>query len=220
MKRIFLYALGYMILGISLSIGCHSNDSQQGQPEKSPAGSPVSAPLQSGLEKDAEPVPPEQMAAAEEALRQSSLDGQLQQVEAFLNGGIGPDVSDSEGHTPLMLAAFNGHGAIVLALLSRGAEVDRKDLMGRTALLYASTGPFPETVKILLDKGADPNLVDTGEHFTPLMHAAAEGNIEVVRILLEAGANPALRDVDNDNAETFARQAGHTEVADLIRNYR
>ena len=96
--------------------------------------------------------------------------------------------------------------------------MDRRDLMGRTALLYASTGPFPETVKILLDKGAKANVVDSNEHFTPLMHAAAEGNLDVVKLLVAYGADLDLKDVDGDNAESFARQAGHTEIADYLRS--
>lgn len=90
--------------------------------------------------------------------------------------------------------------------------------MGRTALLYASTGPFPETVKLLLDHHADPNKVDNDEHFSPLMHAAAEGQLEVVKILLARGADPELKDIDGETAALFARNNGHTEVAGLIQS--
>lgn len=156
--------------------------------------------------------------AAEELIRQSALDGNMEKVKELINGGVNVNSPDSEGHTALMFAAFNGHSDIVLTLLESEAAIDRRDLMGRTALLYASTGPFPETVKILLDKGAEPNIVDSDEHFSPLMHAAAEGNLDVVKILLEFKANPGLKDVDGDDAETFARQAGYQEVADYIKS--
>ena len=105
---------------------------------------------------------------------------------------------------------------IVLLLLDKDAVVDRRDLLGRTALLYASTGPFPGTVQVLLDRGAEPNIVDSDEHFSPLMHAAAEGHLQVVKLLMEFGADPALTDVDGDDAEFFARQAGHIQVADYL----
>lgn len=156
--------------------------------------------------------------ALEEAMRQAALDGETTAVKKYLEAGIHADAVDQDGHTALMFASFNGHSEIVLALLAREAQLDRRDLMGRTALLYASTGPFPETVKILLDRGAEPNIVDSEEHFTPLMHAAAEGNMDVVKILLEYGADPTLTDVDNDNAESFARQAGHVQVADFLHS--
>lgn len=158
--------------------------------------------------------------ASEEALRQAALDGQLHQVNKLLEAGTKVDAADADGHTALMFASFNGHSDIVLLLLDQGAVLDRRDLMGRTALLYASTGPFPETVKILLDKGARPNVVDSDEHFSPLMHAAAEGNLDVVKLLIEYEADLSLTDVDGDDAETFARQAGHQQVADYLHALR
>lgn len=151
-------------------------------------------------------------------LHQAALDGDLKAVELALESGADVNGMEEEGRTALMFAAFNGHSEIVLTLLEEGAGIDRRDQMGRTSLLYAATGPFPETVKILLDKGAEPNVVDSDEHFSPLMHAAAEGNLDVVKILLEAGSNPALTDVDGDNAASFARQAGHLEVATYLES--
>jgi ankyrin repeat protein len=159
-------------------------------------------------------------AEAEEQLRQSSLDGDLKKVKESLEAGAGVNAVDMDGRTALMFAAFNGHSEVVLELLGREASVDRRDVFGRTALLYAATGPFTETVKILLDKGAEPNVVDSEEHFSPLMHAAAEGNLDVVKILFEAGADAALTDVDGDNAASFARQAGHQAVADYLESAR
>ncbi len=146
-------------------------------------------------------------------LHEAALAGDLAGVEKALESGADVNGREEEGRTALMLAAFNGHSKVVLTLLDAGAAIDRRDLEGRTALLYAATGPFPETVTILLEKGAEPNVVDSGEHFSPLMHAAAEGNLEVVKILLEGGSDPALKDVDGDNAASFAAKAGHTEVA-------
>lgn len=163
---------------------------------------------------------PEGGEASADALREAALNGDLQAVKELLASGVPADVADPDGRTPLMLSAFNGHSSIVLELIGRDAEVDRKDLEGRTALMYGSSGPFPETVKILLDKGADPNHVDSGEHFTSLMHAAAEGHLEVVKLLVEYGADPSLRDVDNDNAESFARQGGHKAVVDYLQSLK
>ena len=155
-------------------------------------------------------------AEAEEKLRQASLDGDVVGVDAALEAKVNVNAMDADGRTALMFASFNGHSDIVLKLIEKGTVVDRRDLMGRTALLYAATGPFPETVSILLDKGAQPNVVDSDEHFSPLMHAAAEGHLSVVKILLKAGADMTLTDVDGDDAASFARQSGHVEVAKLL----
>lgn len=152
----------------------------------------------------------------EAQLQAMAHDGDLKGVEEAIKSGVDVNGMEEEGRTALMLASFNGHSEVILKLLDAGAVIDRRDVMGRTALLYAATGPFPEAVRILLDKGAEPNVVDSDEHFSPLMHAAAEGHLDVVKILLEAGSNPALMDVDGDNAASFARQAGHIEVATYL----
>lgn len=158
--------------------------------------------------------------AEEETLRQLALEGDLDRVKELLDSGTKFDSPNPDGRTALMSAAYNGHTEIVKVLIEKGASVDRRDLMGRTALLYAATGPFPETVKTLLEEGAQPNIVDSDEHFSPLMFAASEGNLEVVRILLQYNADPSLKDVDGDNAESFARQAGHTEIAEALHSVR
>jgi len=166
-------------------------------------------------EQDAPPAGTDET-LEEQLLREACLQGLTAEVEKHIHSGIDPDAADEEGRTGLMLAAFNGHTDIVSMLLDHRATVNKSDFMGRTALMYASTGHFPETVEILLSKGAETNMVDNEEGFTALMFAAAEGNGQVVRLLLDHGANPDIKDIDGDNAETFARQNGHTEVADML----
>jgi hypothetical protein len=158
--------------------------------------------------------------AEEMAFRQAAHDGELEQVKAFLEQGIHYNAVDEGGQTALMYAAFNGHSEIVLLLIEAGAEIDQRDGLNRTALLYGSTGPFPGTVKILLDRGADPNVVDSDEHFSPLMHAAAEGHLEVVKVLIAYKADPSLKDVDGDDAASFALQAGHMQVVEYLNNIK
>lgn len=155
--------------------------------------------------------------AEEEAFRQAAHDGQLEQVKALLKKGVACDALDADGHTALMFAAFNGHSEIVIFLLDAGAEIEKRDYLDRTSLLYASTGPYPETVKILLDRGANPNIVDSDEHFSPLMHAAAEGQLDVVKVLLAYGADKSLKDVDGDDAASFAAQSGHMQVVEYLK---
>ncbi len=87
-------------------------------------------------------------------------------------------------------------------------------------MIYASTGPFPGTVQLLINNKAEINAYDNVEHFTALMFAASEGQLEVVKLLMENGADASLKDIDGDNAETFAMQNKHPEVAQYLVNYR
>ncbi|MCF7853260.1 MAG: ankyrin repeat domain-containing protein [Candidatus Pacebacteria bacterium] len=143
--------------------------------------------------------------------------GKYTTVKQALDAGANPNVADGQMHTPLMLAAYNGHADIVKALLAAGADVDRTDPVGRTALMFASSGPFPDAVRALLAHGANVNLSDRGEGWTPLMWAAAEGNLEVVKILLESGADKERKDADKDTAYSFAVRKGHSEVVRLLK---
>jgi ankyrin repeat protein len=154
----------------------------------------------------------------QQVMNDAALNGELTKVKELIRQGADPDQIDPDGRTALMYASFNGHTEIVRLLLDEGAEVGTRDALGRTALLYASTGPFAETVKLLLDNHADPNITDNDEHFSPLMHAAAEGQLEVVKLLLDSGADPSLKDIDGETAALFALNNGHTEVAGLIQS--
>ncbi len=113
---------------------------------------------------------------------------------------------DKDGQSALMFAAFNGHTKIVKLLIENKVPVNTKATTGRTALMYASSGPFPQTVQQLIENNAEIDIVDNVEHFTALMFAASEGQLEVVKILLKVGADAELKDIDEDNAETFAKK--------------
>lgn len=159
---------------------------------------------------------PVQLTPEEQALMESAYTGNLEEVRRLVLDGTSVDAIDAERRTPLMWAAFNGHTPVAEYLLDAGAEIDAKDGNGRTALMYASSGPFEETVKLLLADGAEVDVQGTLEGFTPLMTAAAEGQVEVVRQLLDHGADRSLKDTDGDTALTFAQQNGHTEVVALL----
>ncbi len=165
-----------------------------------------------------EPVQVQLGPAEEEAFRQAALDGEIEKVKTLLKQGVVCDAVDLDGRTALMFTVFNGHSEIAILLLDAGAKIDKRDSLDRTALLYCATGPFPETAKILLDREADPNTVDSDEHFSPLMHAAAEGHLEVVKVLIAYGADRSLKDVDGDDAASFAAQSGHMHVVEYLNS--
>lgn len=150
------------------------------------------------------------------SLVDAALNGDSALVTKLISEGVNVNAVVADGRNALMQAAFNGHLNIMNMLVNARAEVDVKDNFGRTPLIYASTGFFPEAIKFLLDNGAEVNTVDKQEKFSALMFAAAEGHAEVVKILLENDVDPTLKDKDGETAEEFARQNGHTEIADLI----
>jgi len=106
-------------------------------------------------------------------------------AELLLAHGAGVNakgVGNSDGDTPLLLAAWKGNREMVQFLLSNRAEVNAKDRKGRTPLSMAAEAGDrafmpqgysynPEVVQLLLANGADVNAKDI-EGFTPLHYAA------------------------------------------------
>jgi ankyrin repeat protein len=150
-------------------------------------------------------------------LVEAALYGKADIITKALEQGFDVNKRDAENRTVLMYAAFNGHAAIVKQLIEAEADVNVQDTIGTSALMFAASGPSTETVQVLLDAGAEINMVDKNEHFSALMWAAAEGQVENVKLLLSKGADLTLKDVDGDTAESFARKAGHTAVADILK---
>ena len=161
--------------------------------------------------------PSGKMAIPFEIAIQAALEGHVDTVKQALETGTDPNQVDENGRNMLMVAAFNGHNIIVEHLVHLGTKMDTRDAAGRTALMFASTGPNVPTVQLLLDKKAQVNLVDGEEHWSALMFAAAEGHREVVELLLQHDADLSLQDIDGSTAESFARDNGHIELADYLK---
>lgn len=64
---------------------------------------------------------------------------------------------NSDGQTPLHLAAHNGKSECALLLLQRGALVDARDKWGDTAFHKAVVNGHAACAEVLLASGADIN---------------------------------------------------------------
>ena len=56
----------------------------------------------------------------------------------MLNRGADPNSADKTGNTLLMIAAVQGHEAVVKALIERKADLARRSPSGDSALMLAS----------------------------------------------------------------------------------
>ena len=159
-------------------------------------------------------------------LAEAARDGNLSEVEQFLNRGANPNVAtlvaygpkdrEISGGTPLMAAASNGHVEIVRALLRRGARVNDTDIRGWTALVCAAENGHATICKLLLDAHADPN-IRTRQSGTVLMVAALKGHLEIVRLLLEKGADSSARDATGQSALDLARKYLRSDVVEILK---
>jgi len=123
------------------------------------------------------------------------------------------DALNTDGETPLMLAAIRGSLPAVKALVKRGAAINRK---GWTPLHYACSGPDNGVAAFLIANGAELNArSDNGT--TPLMMAARYGNGDLVPLLLKAGAEPRAANEQELTAADFAQRSGRERMAAELR---
>ena len=144
-------------------------------------------------------------------------EGNLPKTKEFLTRGCSPNVINTWGQTPLMIAASNGHENVVSHLIASGVDVDKKDCYDRTAFHEASVRGHLKVAEALLDAGAKFDEVDT-YHFTPLMYAVQKGHVGVVSHLLDHGADVTKHDRSRETALHVAAHTGQLEIVRMLLN--
>lgn len=106
--------------------------------------------------------------------------------------------------------------AIVELLLKHGARIiaDAEGLYPQH--LVARSGQTPELLLLLQKYGADLDQIDKLYGWTPLIHAASEGNVPCLQALLDVGANPNILDEKELPAMYYAAWEGHLECMRLL----
>ncbi len=84
--------------------------------------------------------------------------GEAARIAAYVDAGVPVDLTDADGNTVLMLAAYHGHAEVCRVLLERGAAVDARNDRGQTPLAGAVFRGYPDVVAVLVAGGADPDL--------------------------------------------------------------
>ena len=118
---------------------------------------------------------------------------------------------------------------IVKMLIAAGADVNAKPAqtssyknppIGTYPLQIAAIKGWTEMAELLLSAGARAviNEKDDVYHYTPLHHAAEQGNKALVKLLLDNGADAEIKDDKGRTPLKIAEEKGHAEIIELLRS--
>ncbi|XP_067158612.1 ankyrin repeat domain-containing protein 27 isoform X2 [Apteryx mantelli] len=113
--------------------------------------------------------------------------------------GLGVNVSNQDGFTPLHMAALHGHSELVSLLLKNGANISAKNAKHAVPLHLACQKGHFQVVKCLMDYNAKQNKKDIYGN-TPLIYACLNGQYETTALLLEHGASVNLSNAKGNTA--------------------
>ena len=109
---------------------------------------------------------------------------ELQWVGFLLNKGADPNIGDSNGDTPLIIAAGIGFEEAAAYMLAKGAKVDAINRRGETALAVAVQQRQPRLVELLLKAGANPDKADRVSGYSPRDYAKRDTrNPQILRLI-------------------------------------
>jgi ankyrin repeat protein len=111
-------------------------------------------------------------------------EGHVSTALILLQAGARPNITNTQGRSALMFAAWYHNNELVAMLLKAGADpnIIPTDTDGMTALIASTRKGYKDTVDILLKGGADLNIKDRHGK-----SALGYANSDIAQLLKQAG---------------------------------
>ncbi|KAM8832900.1 ankyrin repeat domain-containing protein 6b isoform 1-T2 [Spinachia spinachia] len=152
--------------------------------------------------------------ALSERLLIASHKGQADNVVQLINKGARVAVT-KYGRSPLHLAAYKGHIAVVRILLKAGCDLDIQDDGEQTALQRAAAVGNGDVISALIQEGCALDRRDKDGN-AALHEVSWHGFSQSVKVLVKAGANAHAKNKAGNTALHLACQNGHAQSSKVL----
>ncbi|XP_064474446.1 protein fem-1 homolog CG6966-like [Ornithodoros turicata] len=156
----------------------------------------------------------------------AAKDGNLKRLKVFLDHRPKDEMAmltsaKTDGSTPLVMAARNGHLEVIEYLIERcNADIeqvgsvtfDGETIEGAPPLWCAAAAGYMNVVQSLVVRGASVNAT-TSTNSTPLRAACFDGHFEIVRFLVRLGADIEIANRHGHTCLMIACYKGHLDIA-------
>ncbi|CAI6097430.1 unnamed protein product [Clonostachys chloroleuca] len=146
----------------------------------------------------------------------------LEDMVMFLRkaGAQSLSISDDQGHTPLLHAAWRGHQKLAIQIIPciTKNQLNKRNSRGETPLIVASIQGHVSVVKLLLDTDGVKIGAKDKKKKTALAWAAQNGHKDVVAQLFQKSGSTIINEVDSDGLTPLARASaqGHMEMVSFL----
>ncbi|KAJ6781041.1 hypothetical protein PWT90_04781 [Aphanocladium album] len=124
-----------------------------------------------------------------------------------------PDLQDTSGWTPLMIAASVPESDdVIKVLIKAGADINAKNNSGQTALHFVASKKNLDTAKLLLEHKASTRVKDRRGQY-PVHRAAAVGSVPMCLLLLKKLSPTNPQDIEGYTPLHHAVAEGHGDTA-------
>lgn len=166
--------------------------------------------LEAGIDADSPPC------GGTPLLHQAAVDGNLVAAQVLVAAGASTTLCDSDGRSPLLLAAWRGNRDMVDFLLEHGAGAAIGEHQLDSLLyggIWAGSAALVEAC-LAMEASVGPRAIDP--ECSPLLVAAGEGNVEIIRLLLDAGADVNHRGYWGASPLHMAVASGNSAAAEVL----
>ena len=136
-------------------------------------------------------------------------------------GKVNQARTDEYGATPLFIACYNGHEAVVERLLAQDAiNVNQAttDTGGTPLFIACQKGHEAVVERLLAQDAIDVNQAKTNTGTTPLHIACEMGHEAVVERLLEKGADMSIASPRFGTPLAVAQRNSHASIVAILRH--